>query len=835
MEKAYDRVPREELWYCMRKSGVAEKYGRVVQDMTVLRCAVGQTEEFNVEVGLHQGSALSPFLFAIVMDQLSEEVRQESPWTMMFADDIVICSESREQVEENLERWRFALERRGMKVSRSKTEYMCVNEREGSGTVRLQGEEVKKVQEFKYLGSTVQSNGEGGKEVKKRVQAGWNGWRKVSGVLCDQKISARIKGKVYRTVVRPAMLYGLETVSLRKRQESELENFNWSLNTSSISKKAQQHLYCLRRLRKAHFPNPILTVFYIWTIESVLSSCITAWFGNCTISDHNFPAADIMASSSSVLCEDQLQCPICLDVFTDPVSTPCGHNFCMLCLKEFWDSSSHCQCPVCKTSFSKRPELCVNTFISALAAPFKKSFQVKSNTATEKPTQSRVFCDICCEKKCAAVKSCLICMASYCKTHLEPHERVSSLKKHKLMDPVENLEDYICKKHERPLELFCIDDQTCVCQFCTETDHKTHYTVPLEEESGEKKIHLEKQHAEVQQMIQERLKKIEEIKHSVKLNKKTAEKEKTDIVQFFNNLMRCIERNQAELLKVMEEKQKSAERQAEEFIKDLEQEITELKRRNTELEQLSHTEDHLHLLQIYPSLCSPPHTQDWTHITINPHLSVETLRRALSQLQETFREEMEKLPEIKLKRIQQYAVDVTLDPDTAHPYLILSDDGKQVTCGDTEQNLPDNPQRFDRCPCVLGKEGFTSGRFYYEVQVRGKTDWDLGVVRESINRKGKITYSHENGYWCVFLRNETEYEALDSPPVPLSLKQAPQKVGVFVDYEEGLISFYDVDAKSHIYSFTGQTFTEKLYPFFCPYLSDGGINSALIICPVNHI
>ncbi|KAK3511384.1 hypothetical protein QTP70_006116 [Hemibagrus guttatus] len=142
--KAYDRVPREELWYCMRKSGVAEKYVRVVQDMyersrTVVRCAV-------------------------VMDQLSEEVRQESPWTMMFADDIVICSESREQVKENLERWRFALERRGMKVSRSKTEYMCVNEREGSGTVRLQGEEVKKVQEFKYLGSTVQSNGECGKE-----------------------------------------------------------------------------------------------------------------------------------------------------------------------------------------------------------------------------------------------------------------------------------------------------------------------------------------------------------------------------------------------------------------------------------------------------------------------------------------------------------------------------------------------------------------------------------------------------------------------------------------------------------------------------------------------
>ncbi|KAK3534223.1 hypothetical protein QTP86_007022 [Hemibagrus guttatus] len=133
LEKAYDRVPREELWYCMRKSGVAEKYVRVVQDMyersrTVVRCAVGQTEEFKVEVGLHQGSALSPFLFAIVMDQLSEEVRQESPWTMMFADDIVICSESREQVEENLERWRFALERRGMKVSHIQSNGECGKE-----------------------------------------------------------------------------------------------------------------------------------------------------------------------------------------------------------------------------------------------------------------------------------------------------------------------------------------------------------------------------------------------------------------------------------------------------------------------------------------------------------------------------------------------------------------------------------------------------------------------------------------------------------------------------------------------------------------------------------
>ncbi|KAL6491329.1 hypothetical protein MHYP_G00016740 [Metynnis hypsauchen] len=542
-----------------------------------------------------------------------------------------------------------------------------------------------------------------------------------------------------------------------------------------------------------------------------------------------------MAYSSSVLSEDQLQCSICLDVFTDPVSTSCGHNFCMVCLKECWDSSPRCQCPVCKEEFSRRPELRVNTFISGLAAQFRKSVQVKSSRAPEKPSTTLVLCDICSEKKFAALKSCLTCMTSYCKIHLEPHQKVPSLKKHKLMDPVENLEDYICQKHERPLELFCRDDQICVCQFCTEGDHKTHSTVPVEMESGQNKTQLVKTQAEVQQMIQDRLKKIEEINHSVKLNKRNTEKEKAVSVEVFRTLLRCIERSQAELLEVMEEKQKAAERQAEEFIKELEQEITELKRRDTELEQLSHTEDHLHLLQVYPSLSSPPLTKNWTEVRIKTHLSVETLRRALTQLQRSLSEEMEKLPEIKMKRIQQHAVDVTLDPETAHRYLVLSDDGKHVTCGDTEQNLPDNPERFDYCPCVLGKEGFSSGRFYYEVQVRGKNKWDLGVVRESFKREGEITPYPEKGQWSVCLRNKTEYKAWDSPCVSLSLRQAPQKVGVFVDYEEGLVSFYDVEARSHIYSFTGQSFNEKIYPFFSPCNNDGGENSApLIITPVQH-
>ncbi|XP_022605197.1 zinc-binding protein A33-like isoform X2 [Seriola dumerili] len=189
----------------------------------------------------------------------------------------------------------------------------------------------------------------------------------------------------------------------------------------------------------------------------------------------------------------------------------------------------------------------------------------------------------------------------------------------------------------------------------------------------------------------------------------------------------------------------------------------------------------------------------------------------------------------ELQSVQQFAVDVTLDTDTAHPALILSDDGEQVRCSDVRKKLPDSPKRFNSCVNVLGKQSFSSGRFYFEVQVKGKTAWTVGVAKKSIDRKGNITLSPEDGFWTVWLRNGDEYMANDHHPVRLFLNQHPRKVGVFVDYEEGLVSFYDVEAADHLYKFTGCSFTEKLYPFFSPCTNDNGRNSApLIICPVKR-
>ncbi|XP_045897488.1 E3 ubiquitin-protein ligase TRIM21-like [Micropterus dolomieu] len=545
-----------------------------------------------------------------------------------------------------------------------------------------------------------------------------------------------------------------------------------------------------------------------------------------------------MSAASCLLTEDQFLCSICLNVFTDPVTIPCGHNFCKTCITEHWNINVPCQCPNCKKVFNTKPELQVNTFISEMAAQFRQSAQQKASSSSSEQQAAKpgeVPCDVCTGTKVKALKSCLVCLASYCETHLEPHLTASRLKRHQLIDPVENLEGRMCTKHDKLLELFCKTDQMCVCMLCTVLDHKTHDVVPLKEEYEGKKAELGKTEAETQLMIQKRRLKIQEIKRSVELSKEDADREIAGGVQVFSALKESVERSQAELIDTIKEKQRETEKQAEGFIKELEQEISELKKRSSEVEQLSRSEDHLHLLQRLPSLNAAPPTKDWTEVSVRPPSYEGTVRRAVNQLEETLSKQMKKLLEAELKRVQQYAVDVTLDPDTAHPYLILSDDGKQVKHGDVKKNLPDNSERFGYCPNVLAKQSFSSGRFYYEVQVKGKPKWDLGVARESINRKGNITVSPQKGYWTIWLRNENEYEALAGPSVSLSLKSQPEKVGVFVDYEEGLVSFYDVDAAALIYSFTGCCFTEKLYPFFSPCINNGGKNSApLIISPVNH-
>ncbi|XP_056437000.1 probable E3 ubiquitin-protein ligase TRIML1 [Gadus chalcogrammus] len=539
-----------------------------------------------------------------------------------------------------------------------------------------------------------------------------------------------------------------------------------------------------------------------------------------------------MASANTSWFEVNFSCSICLDVFSSPVTTPCGHNFCRTCITKFWNEQVQYKCPICNKIFDTKPDPQVNTLLSELAAQFRTTVRVKEQPCVE---PAEVPCDVCTGTQLKAMKSCLVCFMSFCQTHLEPHQRFAVLKGHRLVEPMDRLEDRMCKKHNRLLELFCPTEQVCVCQFCTETDHKSHPVVPLKEEYEVKTAQLGKIEAELSQMIQERKQKIKVVKDRVQLSNKDADIEIANSGQVFTALIGCVEKCRDEFNQTVQEELKSTEKQAEDLIKELEQEIEDLTNRCSEVKQLSHTEDHLHFLQTFRSLKDPPPTRDWTTVEVRPPSYVGTLRRSLDLLEETLNMEMKKLHNAVLKRVQQYEVDVTLDPDAANPYLILSEDGKQVHDGDVKKVLPDNPKRFRQYVFVLTRQSFSSGRFYFEVQVKDKTAWWLGVVRESIDRKGGSTWTPETGYWNLHYDNDG-LVFNDDPAVCLPLRAELQKVGVFVDYDEGVVSFYDVEARDHIYSATGCTFTEPLYPFLnpCPCDYEGSNSAPLIISPVNQ-
>eukprot|EP00062_Callorhinchus_milii_P018333 gi/632971838/ref/XP_007902367.1/ PREDICTED: zinc-binding protein A33-like [Callorhinchus milii] len=189
-------------------------------------------------------------------------------------------------------------------------------------------------------------------------------------------------------------------------------------------------------------------------------------------------------------------------------------------------------------------------------------------------------------------------------------------------------------------------------------------------------------------------------------------------------------------------------------------------------------------------------------------------------------------PNVKRLFKSKFAVDVFFNPNTAHPELLLSDDLTSVRLSDTWQDLPDNAERFDDCVSVLASQGFDSGRHFWQVEVGRKTMWDVGLARESVNRKGNIILSPEDGFWTIWLRNGNEYEALSTPSALLSLRAKPKMIGVFLDYERGHVSFYNADDMSVLYTFTNK-FTEKLFPYFSPGESDGGKNAEpLKLCAV---
>ncbi|XP_039608914.1 E3 ubiquitin/ISG15 ligase TRIM25-like [Polypterus senegalus] len=192
-----------------------------------------------------------------------------------------------------------------------------------------------------------------------------------------------------------------------------------------------------------------------------------------------------MAEGQQFEFEEEFTCPVCLEILSDPVSIPCGHNFCLTCLTSYWDVSRVCSCPQCRRTFAPRPELCRNTVLKEAIKKLKRP-GFGSPRSRNYGSSTDVTCDACTGKKFRAVKSCLTCMASFCQRHLQPHFEGDALKHHKLVDSDRNLKEKLCAKHQRSLEIFCKTDETCICTMCVVTKHSGHKMVKLETERGQK-------------------------------------------------------------------------------------------------------------------------------------------------------------------------------------------------------------------------------------------------------------------------------------------------------------------------------------------------------------
>ncbi|XP_070849324.1 E3 ubiquitin-protein ligase TRIM39-like [Chaetodon trifascialis] len=566
--------------------------------------------------------------------------------------------------------------------------------------------------------------------------------------------------------------------------------------------------------------------------------------------------SNMSSPGGRVLSEEQFSCSICLEVFVEPVSTPCGHSFCKACLQGYWNHSKKFVCPMCKKSYSKKPEMSVNRVLAEISTQFQglvlaggaegasrgSTLNLSSDAAHpgsqgpdtgEFARPGEVPCDACIGRKLKALKSCVNCPGSFCETHLRHHKKVKSLISHRLIEPTFHLEDKICKKHERLLDVYCRTDHVCICAACAEATHKSHDTVSIDHEWKKKMSNLGKKRSELKHLIKERAKKLEEIKQSIKVIKASAQKELEDSWQVYAELQRMVEQSQAELVEVIATRQREAERHAQELARGLENELSQLRRRSNELEAYAHTQDRVVFLQNLTTLPPAPEPADWSAVSISTDIYLGTIRSSVSSLIDKFQEELKRLYGKELRKVQNYSSEVILDPATAQRNLVVSEDGRQVKYEERKASHTEGPKRFSPALFVLGREGLSSGRHYWEVDVGRKTAWTLGVASTSARRKGEIKLSPEGGYWCLWLKNG-EVKVLASSRLPLMLQSQPSKVGIFLDYEGGQISFYDAKARLHLYTFV-DTFNESLYPIFSPCLVQDGKNSSpLIITPVKH-
>ncbi|XP_078139331.1 tripartite motif-containing protein 16-like [Centroberyx gerrardi] len=541
-----------------------------------------------------------------------------------------------------------------------------------------------------------------------------------------------------------------------------------------------------------------------------------------------------MAQQGIQLDEAKFCCSICLDLLKDPVTIPCGHSYCMSCIKGCWDEEDQKKihsCPQCRQTFTPRPVLVKSIMFADLVEELKKIGVQAAPPDRCYAGPGDVACDFCTGRKLKALKSCLQCLASYCEQHLQPHYESSTFKKHKLVDPSQKLQENICSRHDEVMKMFCRTDQQCICYLCSVDEHKGHDTVSAAAERTERQKELGVSQQKIQQRIQDREKAVKVLHHKMKATNCSADKAVEDSEKIFTELVRLIEKRSSEVKEQIRSKQKAEASRAEELQEKLKQEIAELRRKDAELEQLSHTEDHTHFLHSYPSLSRLSESTDFPSIDIHPLRYFDDVTAAVSEardkLQDILTEEWPKIslaatevdvlppqPEPKSRAdFLQYSRQITLDPNTAHKYLLLSEGNRKAKFTAEEQSYSSHPDRFMDRLHVVSREGLT-GRCYWEVEWRSRLGVSIAVAYKDISRTGdECRFGYNDKSWalnyiypnCQFIHN-----SIKTPiPGPLS-----SRIGVYLDHKAGILSFYNISETMTLLHRVQTRFTQPLYPGF---------------------
>ncbi|XP_072230762.1 finTRIM family, member 83 [Leuresthes tenuis] len=559
------------------------------------------------------------------------------------------------------------------------------------------------------------------------------------------------------------------------------------------------------------------------------------------------------------MSSDQDTCYLCKEYLRDPVSIPCGHVFCSICLKTYWDhaeSTGSYLCPQCRVTYNKRPTP------RRMGSSRHSTLQRSSDSFPPPPPSpdynyagpQDVGCDMCVGRKHKAVKTCLMCLASYCEKHLKPHYESATFKRHKLVDEIGHLDRQICPQHQKGLELFCRTDQMCICVLCTVKEHKGHDMVSAEQERADEQQRLGATQAEIQEKIHDRLKQMEELKQAVDSLKNSAQRALQECEKMFGDMMRSIERMQQEMAKLISSNKRAALNNAEGHMERLTHEISDLKRRDSEITQLSRTEDHIHFIQSYHMLIAQTEAEELPSVTVNPYFTFGSVTKAVSEMKQHLGEfsndELVKvaktvnkmtfceLDDTKKKRsiksdeaamyksppVQEpqhrddflrYACQLTLDPNTAYRQLYLSRGNRKAALKRDPQSYSDSPARFDSLPQVLCKEPLSGGAYYWEVDWSGEGA-SIGVAYKGIKRMGygdscRIGYNRKS--WSLFCSDSSYSARHNKDQIEINAPYS-SRIGVFLDHAGGTLSFYSVGETMSLIHRYKASFSEAVYPGF---------------------